>query len=255
MDLSRHAGRVALVTGAGSGIGRATTLRLAREGALVVGCDVDADGLATTTADLADAGLEATLLEGDITSQPDVDRVVDETIGRHGRVDVLANVAGINDWFLPAHEVDDDTWARVIAVNITGPLMLCRKVLPFMRDQQSGAIVNVGSVSSLGGGGSGVAYTTSKHAVIGLTRSIAWTYQEEGIRCCAVCPGAVATGIGSTSVPRSEWGLDRLRPVLALRRTIADPDEIAGVISWLASDEATNVNGAIVSSDGGWGAA
>ncbi len=252
MDVARHQGRVAIVTGAGSGIGQAVALRLAREGAVVVGCDIDEAGLDATLAGIRTAGKDATMLPADITSQADVDRVVDETVAGHGRVDALANVAGIMDWFLPAHEVDDDTWNRVLAVNLGGPMMLSRKVLPGMMERRSGVIVNVASVGGLAGGVAGVAYTVSKHALVGLTRSIAWAYRAEGIRCNAVCPGGVQTNIGTTAVPRSQWGYERLGKILALAERTAQPDEIATLLSWLCSDEASAVNGAIITADGGW---
>ena len=255
MDENRHTGRVAVVTGAGSGIGMATALRLAREGALVFGCDVHEAGLQETLARIRAAGKDASLIKADVTNQEDVDRVIDAALGAHGRVDLLANVAGIMDWFLPAHEVDDATWARVLAVNLTGPMMLCRKALPSMMERKSGAIVNIASVGGLGGGSAGIAYTASKHALIGITQSIAWTYRAEGIRCNAICPGPVATNIGTTAVPRSQWGLERLSAYHQLATRAAAPDEIAALISWLASEEAGNVNGAVITSDGGWSAA
>lgn len=252
MDPSRHMGKVALITGAGSGIGMATALRLANEGAHVVGCDVNEAGLTATLDAITATGKSATMLPGDITRQTDVDRVVDETLRAHGQIDLLGNVAGIMDWFLPAHEVDDETWNRVMAVNVTGPMMLCRKVLPAMMARRSGAIVNISSVGGLGGGAAGAAYTTSKHALIGLTRSISWTYGTEGIRCNAICPGGVDTNIGTTARPRSQWGMDKLTPWHKLGRESVGPDEIAALLSWLGSDEAKNVNGAIITSDGGW---
>ena len=139
-----------------------------------------------------------------------------------------------------------------MAVNVNGPMMLCRKVLPGMLERGSGAIVNVASVAGLRGGGAGIAYTASKHALVGMTRSIAWTYRGDGIRCNAVCPGGVQTNIGATAVPRSQWAFERLGLSLALAERAADPDEIAGVLSWLGCDEAANVNGAVLSADGGW---
>jgi NAD(P)-dependent dehydrogenase (short-subunit alcohol dehydrogenase family) len=255
MDEKRHEGRVAVVTGGGSGIGRATVLRLALEGARVVACDVDEAGLKETAAALNAAGREATTLTADVTRPADVDRVIDAALGAGGRVDLLANVAGIMDWFLPAHEVDDATWEKVLAVNVTGPMMLCRKALPSMMERKSGSIVNIASVGGLGGGAAGVAYTVSKHAVIGLTQSIAWVYRAEGIRCNAICPGGVSTNIGRTATPRSQWGFDKLTPNLSLAGRMAEPDEIAALISWLASEEASNVNGAVITADGGWTAA
>jgi NAD(P)-dependent dehydrogenase (short-subunit alcohol dehydrogenase family) len=252
MHEQRHQGRVAVVTGAGSGIGQALAARLAAEGAAVVGCDVNQAGLEATLATVREGGNDATMVPGDVSSQADVDRLVSEAVERHGRVDLLANVAGIMDWFLPAHEVDDETWGRVMAVNLNGPMMLCRKVLPGMLEQGAGAIVNVASVAGLRGGGAGIAYTASKHALVGMTRSIAWTYRGDGIRCNAVCPGGVQTNIGTTAAPRSQWAFERLGKSLAMAERMADPDEIAALLSWLGSDEAANVNGAVVTADGGW---
>jgi NAD(P)-dependent dehydrogenase (short-subunit alcohol dehydrogenase family) len=251
VDPTRHQGHVALVTGAGSGIGNATVLRLAAEGATVVGFDVNADALEASRAAVSGAG-SVHLTVGDITEQADIDRIVGETLQEHGRIDLLANVAGIMDWFLPADEIDDETWDRVMAVNATGPFKLCRAVLPSMRERGSGAIVNVGSAASVRGGTAGVAYTMSKHAVLGLTRSIAWVYATEGIRCNIVLPGGVETNIGTTAVPRTEFGMARLAPIHGTAVRMAKPDEIASLVSWLGSDEASNINGAVIDDDGGW---
>lgn len=255
MDAARHAGKVAIVTGAGSGIGLATAVRLAREGARVVGCDVNGAGLEKLAAELRAAGMGVETAVADVAKQADVDALVDGALARHGRLDLLANVAGIMDWFLPLHELDDETWRRVIGVNLEGPMRLCRRVLPAMMKAKRGAIVNVASAAALGAGASGTAYATSKHALLGLTRSIAWLYRAEGIRCNAVCPGGVETNIGTTAAPRSPWAMRQLDKSLALAERMAKPDEIATLISWLASEEASNVNGAIVSDDGGWRAA
>ncbi|HEY8339551.1 MAG TPA: SDR family NAD(P)-dependent oxidoreductase [Egibacteraceae bacterium] len=252
MDTTRHRGKVAIITGAGSGIGAATAVRMAAEGATVVGVDVNAEGLEKVRAQIEEAGGEVTIVTADITDQEAVDRVVQTTLERYGRIDVLANIAGIMDWFLPAHELDDETWRRVMAVNVNGPMLLMRATLPVMMRQKAGAIVNVGSVGGLRGAAAGFAYTTSKHALVGMTKSVAWAYREEGIRANLVAPGGVETGIGSTSVPRSEWGMAQLGPIHATATRMAQPDEIATLVSWLASDEASNVNGAVVTADGGW---
>jgi NAD(P)-dependent dehydrogenase (short-subunit alcohol dehydrogenase family) len=248
MDSTRHADRVALLTGAGSGIGLATAVRLAAEGAHVVGCDVRPEAVETARA----AVPGGTFTACDVTDQAGVERLVSETVAAHGRIDVLGNIAGINDAFLAAHEVDDATWDRVLAVNTTAVMRLCRAVLPSMQARGAGAIVNIASIAGLGGGASGLAYTASKHAVVGMTRSIAWTYRADGVRCNAVCPGGVRTNIVSRGDPRSDWGLDRLRPFHALSGRVADADEIAALVSWLASDEASNMTGAIITADGGW---
>ena len=253
MDSTRHRGRVALVTGAGSGIGRATALRLAQEGADVIGCDVDADGLEDTRAELDRAGAVAELRVADITSQHDVDRLVRDA---GPRVDILANVAGIMDHFIPVDAMDDDTWNRVLDVNLTGAMRLSRAVLPLMRRNTGGAVVTVASEAALHAGAAGAAYTTSKHALIGLVRSMAFYYGPDGVRSNAVLPGPVETGIGRTSTPAVPWAMERAKVALAaMPPEPAQPDQIASVISWLACEEASDVNGALVTADGGWAAA
>lgn len=252
MDTRRHADKVAIVTGAGSGIGAATALRMLREGASVVAGDIAPEGLEQLRTDAGDAADRLVTVVGDISAQADVDALVAAAIGRHGRVDIVANVAGIMDWFLPAHEVDDATWRKVMAVNLDGPMMLTRAVLPGMQERKGGAFVNVASVGGIRGGAAGAAYTASKHGLVGLTRSVAWTYAEDGIRCNVVCPGGVATNITTTATPRSPWGIGRLAKIHASATGMAQADEIATLVSWLASDEASNVSGAVVTDDGGW---
>lgn len=250
MDIARHRETVALVTGAGSGIGRATAQRLVGEGATVIATDVAADGLEMLASELRGV----TTVVGDLR-EPDF---VDELAVRaeaSGPVGVLVNVAGIMDHFVPAGEVDDDLWQRVLDVNLTAPMRLCRALLPLMVGRGRGAIVNVASAAALGGSGAGAAYVSSKHGLIGLTRHIAFTYGPKGIRCNAVCPGGVATGIGSTAAPTVAWAYERQLAVIGALALQAQPDEIATVLSWLASSEASYVNGAVVSADGGWKAA
>jgi NAD(P)-dependent dehydrogenase (short-subunit alcohol dehydrogenase family) len=252
MDQTRHTGKISLVTGAGSGIGRATVFALARAGAVIIAGDINADAVNETLAEASESGAKLEAAHLDVTNQADVDRVVADALRRHGRIDILANVAGILDGFLPAAEVDDATWSRVMDVNVTGFLRTARAVLPSMLEHQSGAIVNVASEAGLRGGLAGVAYTASKHAVVGLTKSIAWHYGRQGVRCNAVCPGSVATNISLTS--RSELGSERNGAVGSLSPGRAQPEQIAAAISWLGSSEADNLNGAIVPVDCGWAA-
>ena len=250
MDRTRHAGGYVIVTGAASGIGRATATRFAIEGASVVATDGNADGLATLIAE--QPGITA--VPGDLRESSFLDALVEQAEAA-GPVDVLANVAGIMDHFVPAGEVDDELWTDVFSVNLTAPMRLCRLLLPLMGGRGRGAIVNVASVAGLGGSGAGAAYTSSKHAVIGLTKHIAFTYGPQGIRCNAVCPGGVATNIGTTAAPTVAWAFDRHMLGISLGERTAEPDEIAAAISWLASSEASNVNGLIMPVDGGWKAA
>lgn len=246
----RHDGSVILVTGAANGIGRATANLLAAEGATVVALDVNEEALRAFEQDTTYT-MDFQVL--DITAQPAVDELVEHVLATHSRIDAVANVAGIMDGFLSAHEVDDRTWSRVMAVNVDGPMRLTRAVLPSMMERGQGAIVNVSSEAGLRGGCAGAAYTTSKHAVIGLSKSVAWTYAPHGIRCNVVCPGSVNTEIAG--VRRSDFAEDRQRTVAALSVRRAEPYEIAGTTSWLLSADARNINGAILTSDGGWSAA
>jgi NAD(P)-dependent dehydrogenase (short-subunit alcohol dehydrogenase family) len=252
MDATRHEGKSAIITGAASGIGRATVLRLAGEGASVVGCDLNEESLEAVRVELDEGGLEATLVTADVTEQGDVERVM-EAAG--GTVDVLANVAGIMDHFLPLGEVDDGTWDRVIGVNLTGVMRMTRAVIPIMQDAGAGSIVTVASKASISAGASGVSYTASKHGVIGLVKHVAYFYGPAGIRSNAVLPGPVETGIGATSAPRSGWAMERAQLSMATMPSAAQPDEIAAAVSWLGSPEASFVNGAVVTADGGWSAA
>ena len=252
LDRHRHTDKVAIVTGAGNGIGRATALRLAHEGARVIGCDVNALAVEETRAMFAADGLHASLVIADITREVDVEMLV---AAGGGRIDILANVAGIMDHFVPLGELDDATWNHVLDVNLTGVMRLSRAVLPVMEAGGGGAIVTVASEASLGAGCAGASYTTSKHAVIGLVKHIAYFYGPKLIRSNAVLPGAVETAIGATATPRSEWAMERAMLAMSTMPPTAQPDQIATVISWLASDEASNVNGACVTADGGWATA
>jgi NAD(P)-dependent dehydrogenase (short-subunit alcohol dehydrogenase family) len=250
MDASRHRESVVVVTGAASGIGRATALRLADEGATVWGIDRDSLGLEETAAN--GRGLVATAVV-DLTDTNQVQQLVGNVLAEHGRIDAIANVAGVMDGQLPAHEVDDLTWDTVMAVNVGATMRLTRAVLPAMMDVGAGAMVNIASEAGLRGGIGGAAYTASKHAVIGYTKSVAWMYGPRGIRANVVCPGAVDTAMIQRP-GQSALGLERTGLISALKMSVAQPDQIAAVVSWVLSAEADNVSGAVIAADGGWSA-
>ena len=244
----RFAGRTAIITGAGSGIGRATTRVLAAEGATVIASDIAADRLQELAGELS--AFDVRVVAGDVTREQTVRELIDAA---EGRVDILANIAGIMDGVLPADEVDDETWQRVFDLNVTAVLRTTRAVVPLMRERGAGSIVNLASEASFRGSVGGAAYTASKHAVVGLTKSTAFMYGPQGIRTNAVAPGAVMTGLDVSW--RSEYGVSRTGPVL--QATMSAPtsaEQIAGTVAWLASDEAANINGVILASDGGWSA-
>jgi NAD(P)-dependent dehydrogenase (short-subunit alcohol dehydrogenase family) len=245
----RFAGRTVIVTGAGSGIGKATATRLAREGARVVATDIVEQRLNDLVLELKEnEGHEISIVVGDVADVATIDALVDAA---GERIDGLANVAGIMDAFLPPAEVDDATWERVMNVNLTGPMRLTRAVLPRMIEAGGGSIVNVASEASFRASASGAAYTTSKHAIAGYTKSVAFYYGPQGIRANAVAPGAVLTNIEAPF--KSEFAASRVGPILqTVIPAPAQPEQLAAAILWLLSDDSANVNGAILPSDGGW---
>ncbi|MEJ1089066.1 SDR family NAD(P)-dependent oxidoreductase [Microbacterium sp. Mu-80] len=242
----RFAGKTVIVTGAASGIGKATAARIAREGGRVIASDIAADKLDALKTELADADIVT--VAGDLRSQD----VIDEVIATAGdRIDGLANVAGINDDFSPAGETSDAVWDRVIAINLTAPFKLMRAVLPVMEKAGRGSILNVASEAGLRGNASGNAYTASKHGIIGVTKSAAFMYGPMGIRVNSVAPGGVATGIPMPP-NMSEYGSNRLGPFQKAIPSVATAEQLAASITFLLSDDGVNINGAVLASDGGW---
>lgn len=243
---SGFTGQTVIVTGAGSGIGRATAVRLHREGARVIGADVAAERLDALRAEASDERMVT--VAGDIADAATIEQIMDAA---GPTVDGLANVAGIMDAFLPPAEVDDETWDRVFRVNLTAPMRLTRAVLPGMIARGRGSIVNVASEASLRASASGAAYTSSKHALAGFTKSVAFFYGPQGIRANAVAPGAVATNIEAPM--KSEYAAGRIGPIMqALMTPVATAEQLASAIVWLLSDQSANINGVILPSDGGW---
>ena len=242
---------VALVTGAGSGIGRAVAERLAAAGHHVVVADVNDAGAAETVAGITYVGGSAEAVHLDVSSSAAVDAAIDSLLAAHGHLDVVVNNAGVLDNMGPIHETADAEWQRVLGVNLTGPFNVSRRAVPALIASR-GNIVNIASIAGLTGGRAGTAYTVSKHGLVGLTKSIASMYAADGIRCNAVCPGGVATNIAASSSGISETGYARLGVALGTAVRTGEPAEIAEVVAFLASPAASLVNGAVVVADAGW---
>ncbi|WP_062463758.1 SDR family NAD(P)-dependent oxidoreductase [Demequina soli] len=243
----RFTGKTVIVTGAGSGIGRATASRVAREGGRVIALDISAERLAEMKAE--HEGLDVVTVTADVTKDEDLARVL-EAAG--DRIDALANVAGIMDNMTPLGEVSDAVWERVFAVNVTGVMKLGRAVIPAMLAAGKGSIVNIASEAGLRGSAAGVAYTASKHAVVGLTKSTAFMYGPSGIRANAVAPGGVITNIEASF--DSPLGQERVMTGMAVMPGATTADQLAASITFLLSDDGVNLNGVILPSDGGWSA-
>ena len=238
-------GPIAIVTGAGRGIGLAIAKRLTTDGATVIGVDIAEDAV---TAAAAIPGVVS--IKADIATVAGVEAVL-AVAAQHGGAAVLVNNAGIVDRFLAAGEMDDAVWERVLAVNLTGPMRLMHGVLPGMLAKKAGVIVNIASVAGLEGGLAGAAYTASKHGLIGLTKNTAAMYGNDGIRCNAIAPGAVNTGISMGGDP-SPRGMAMLQTVMPSNFRTGEPEEIASVLAFLVGPDASYVNGATLVVDGGW---
>ncbi len=245
----RFAGKCVLITGAGSGIGRATAVAFAGEGARVVVCDVnDTDG-ETTVATLRKSGAEAEFVHADVSRAADCAAMVDRALSRFGRLDVAFNNAGINLAVAPIAEVDETQWQRIVGINLTGVFLSMKAEIPAMKRSGGGAIINTASVGGLIGTAGVTAYCATKHGVVGLTKSAALDYIKEGIRINAICPGGTRTAM------LEEWFKHPEVERAALAGTpigrMADPAEIARAVLFLAADESSFMVGHALVADGG----
>jgi len=190
----------------------------------------------------------------DVSDEAQCSGMVDHAITEFGRIDILVNNAGVMDLFASVADVDNQTWRRVLAVNLDGPMYAMRRAVPLMLGQGGGAIVNIASVAGLGGGSAGAAYTASKHGLIGLTRSTAFQYAKSGLRCNVVASGGVSTNI-MQSVDQArlyQAALGRLGAYHAVNPGMLEPIDIANLVLFLASDEARYINGVVLPADMGW---
>src|SRR5512134_538723 len=254
---------MAVVTGAGSGLGRAIALKLAADGFAVAALDLDEAAARESVRLIGDARGRAAGYAADVSRAADFDRAVGAAIAALGPLEVMVNNAGILDGYFDVDEMDETLWRKVIDIDLTGVFLGCKRALREMLPRKRGRIVNMASVAGLNGTGGGAAYIAAKHGVVGLTRQMAVQYGARGIRSNCVCPGPVATGLRAHSqailgpgVPdMSGRGVavnDEMVRALVPLGVRGTPEDIAGAVSFLASDAAGYINGHALVVDGGW---
>ncbi len=250
-------GKVALVTGGGSGIGRASALAFARNGARVVVADVSSEGGQQTEQMIKKAGGDAFFIKTDVSKSSDVAAMINKTIEKYGRLDYAHNNAGILIRGDKADTVNcsEEDWDRVIDINLKGVWLCMKYEIPHMLKLGKGAIVNTSSIAGLVALAQSLAYNASKHGVIGLTRAAALEYAKGGVRVNAVCPGFINTPMLGQSVDVNEAEVKALAEFLKRDMPLGrrgNPEEVAEAVIWLCSDAASFITGHALAVDGGW---
>jgi NAD(P)-dependent dehydrogenase (short-subunit alcohol dehydrogenase family) len=256
-------GGSAVVTGGGSGIGRAIALGLAADGASVAAIDIHVTEAQATVREIEQNGGRAVAIEADISVEGDVDRAISGAVAALGPLGIAVSAAGVLDGYLSIEETDPELWEKVLAINLTGTYLVCRRALAEMLPLGRGRIINLASAAGMLGDGGGAAYIVSKHGVIGLTRHIAVRHSAAGLTANAICPGPIGTNLRSNSTeilgpgaPFMEGvGLaanpELIKTVIPAGRR-GTPDEVAAVARFLASEAAGYVTGQTLVVDGGW---
>ncbi len=247
--------KVAIVTGAASGMGKAIAKLYAKEGAKVVVADLNFSGAEEVVKEIiADNGV-AVAVQVNVANQEDIDHMIDTAVNEYGKLDILVNNAGIMDGFEPVADITDERWDLIFDVNTKGVMRSMRKAIPLFLKQGAGVIVNIASTGGLNGAHAGATYGASKHAVVGLTKNTGYMYAQKGIRCNAIAPGAVNTNISASMKNINPFGMERTKTVQGVIPKVGEPEEIANAALFLATDEASFVNGTVLTVDGGWTAA
>lgn len=250
--MSKLAGKVAVVTGGASGMGRQIAELYAKEGAKVVVADIQLEEAQKTVDEIKANNGEALAVVANVMKEEDIQAMIDKAVETYGTLDILVNNAGIMDNFVPAGEVTDELWDCVFAINTTGVMRTTRKAISIFEKQGNGVIVNIASAGGLFGSRAGAAYTASKHAVVGFTKNVGFQYANKNIRCNAIAPGAVNTNIGTTLYAPDEFGQERAMIGMGTNPRVGEASEIAKVALFLGSDDSSFVNGTVITADAGW---
>lgn len=248
-------GKVAVITGAGSGIGKATVSNFVQEGAICVAADLNLESVQALKTEFAEYADQIKPFQVNVSDCAQVEAMIDYAVQECGKMDILFNNAGVMDGMLPIAELENSNWDRVMSINTNGVMYACRKAVRYYLERgEGGVILNTASLGGLFGGRAGLAYTASKYAVVGMTKNIAFMYGDAGIRCNAICPGGIATNIGYGLSQPSDYGVKRMSRGMGLMDRAGDPAEIAAAAIFLSCDASTFVNGATLTVDGGWSA-
>lgn len=249
--MKRLKNKVALITGAGSGMGQAQAKLFAQQGAKVIAADINMDGLEQTVAAIQAEGGDAYAVQIDVAKQSSVQAGVKSGLDHYGQIDILSNTAGILDDYKPTLDTSEELWDRIMGVNLKGLYYMTNAVLPQMLERGQGVIINFGSIASFVAGGGGAAYTAAKHAVAGYTKQLSFDYGQKGIRANVIAPGAIETGM--TKEIFAEGAAEVMESVNSVPAgRYGQPEEVANLALFLASDEAPFMHGAIIPVDGGW---
>lgn len=247
----RFDGKTAIVTGSTKGIGRATALLLAKEGAKVVVVGTTEEAGRKTAEEICAAGGQAFFQKTDVTSADDLNALVDAALKHYGKIDILINNAGVGGSLANMDQITDGEWDKVLATNLTAPFQLMKRIIPIMEQDGGGVIVNVASMASTAAGRGGIAYTTAKHGLLGLTRQISLDHGHAGIRINAVMPGPIDTQMIARILDMPQHPLN-MKIKMSPSGRPGNPEEVAKAIAFLASDDSSYIHGAALAVDGGY---
>ena len=243
--------KVVIITGASSGIGKALVYEFAKRGAKIAMGARNLDELHKIETDLKSRGVDALSVQTDVTRETDCKNLIEKTVERFGKIDILVNNAGIGGTTANMNQITMDEWNTVLATNLTAPFVLCKKVIPIMEEQGAGTIVNVASMASTAAGRGGLAYTSAKHGLLGLTRQMSLDHGRTGVRINAVLPGPIATEMIARVLAIPQHPVTMKMGMSPAKRP-GEPIEVAQAIAFLASDDASFIHGAALAVDGGY---